>query len=94
MQSAHHVHLGDSELKRVTDRADNFFDGIFKSVRVALFGSKRTELAGEDTDIRVIDVTVVDVGCVIIIFPFANHVRNHPKCIKIVRLIQTESVRL
>src|SRR5436190_887380 len=46
MQSAYHVHLGDSERKRSFYHSNNFVDGVFKSVRVALFGSESAELAG------------------------------------------------
>jgi hypothetical protein len=45
MQPAHHMHLGNSEGKRISHHANNFVDRVFKSVCVALFGSESTELA-------------------------------------------------
>src|SRR5215813_2973639 len=44
VQSAHHVHLRDSEAKSISHCPDNFVDGIFKCVCIASFGSKSAEL--------------------------------------------------
>src|ERR1044072_2953626 len=46
MQSSHHVHLCDSEVKSVSHCLDNFLDRIFKRVCIAFFGSKSAKLAG------------------------------------------------
>src|SRR6266550_6329966 len=46
MQSSHHVHLRDSEVKSISHCLDNFVDRIFKRVCIAFFGSKSAKLAG------------------------------------------------
>jgi hypothetical protein len=46
MQSAYHVHFGNSEGKRISHHSNDFVDRVFKSVCVALFGSESAELAG------------------------------------------------
>ena len=45
MQSADHVHLGDSKGKRIGHGVNNFVNCIFECVRVAFLGGKRAELA-------------------------------------------------
>ena len=94
VQSAYHVHLRNSEWKRISYDLGNFVNRIFKRVRVALFGGKRAELAGQDTNVRVVDVTVVDISRVIAVLSFAHHVGNHSKSVKIVRTIQSKRVWL
>ena len=46
MQSTHHVHLGDSEVKSISHCPDNFFDRIFKRVCISFFRGKSAKLAG------------------------------------------------
>src|SRR5215470_2534388 len=46
MQSADHVHFGDSKGKRIRHGLNNFVNCIFECVRVTLFGGKCAELAG------------------------------------------------
>src|SRR6266511_2247396 len=46
MQSANHVHLGDSEAERIAHHPDNFVNCVFKGVCIALLSGKRAELAG------------------------------------------------
>ena len=45
VQSTYHVHLRNSEGKRVSYDLRNFVDRIFKRVRIAFFGGKGAELA-------------------------------------------------
>jgi hypothetical protein len=44
VQSTHHVHLRNSEVKSISHCRDNFVNRIFKGVCIAFFGSKSTEL--------------------------------------------------
>ena len=87
MQSSHHVHLCNSELNSISHCLDNFVDRIFKRVSIAFFSSKRAKLAGQDANVRVIDVAVVDIACVVAVLSFAHDVRNHSEGVKIVRAI-------
>src|SRR5437660_422844 len=49
MQSAYHVHLGDTERERVPHRRYDVIDRALEGVRVAFSGGESTELAGELT---------------------------------------------
>ena len=72
VQSANHVHLGDPLPKRLLNGADDFLDRLLECVGVAFLGCECTELAGKDTNIRVINIAVVDVGRVVAVLLFAN----------------------
>ena len=63
-------------------------------MRITLFGGESTELAGQDADVGIINVTIVNVGCIVAVLPLAHHVGNHSKSVKIVRTIETERIRL
>ena len=79
MQTANHVDFRDPLTKRVSNRGHDFFYGLFKSVSVPFFCRKCAELTGENANIRIVDVTVVDVGSVISIFSFSHRRRHNPK---------------
>ena len=93
MQSADHVHLGDPKGKRISHRLNNFVNCIFKCMSVAFLGGKSAELARQDADVRVIDVAIVDVSCVVAVLPLAHHVGDDSKSVKIVCTIKGQSVR-
>ena len=46
MQTAYHMHLGDTQGKRVPHSTHDFVSSIFERVRVAFPGCKRAELTG------------------------------------------------
>src|SRR5437762_5399641 len=94
MQAADHVDFRNSQGKRFRDSPDNLVTRIFKSMGVALLGGESAELAGEHTNIGIIDVTIVNVGRVIAVLSLARNVGNHSKRVKMVRPIQSESVSL
>src|SRR6266487_3162313 len=94
MQPADHVHLRDSKAERISHYADNFVNRIFKSVCIALLGGESAELAGEDANVGVIDVTVVDVGRVVAVLSLAHDVSDHSERVKVVRTIESKSVSL
>ena len=62
MQTAHHVHLGDSKRQRFPHCAEDVVNRAFKGVRIALACGESTELTGENTDIRIINVAIEDVA--------------------------------
>ena len=92
VQAANHVDLRDTELERLADYFDNFIDRVFESVSVALFSRKRTELAGKDADIRVIDIAIMDVGRIITVLSLADYVRYYAESVEIVRSIEIQRV--
>jgi hypothetical protein len=94
MQAADHVDFGNSQGKRFRDGPDNLVTRVLKGMGVALLGGESTELAGEHTNIGIIDVPIVDVGRVIAVLSLAHNVGNHSKPVKIVRTIQSERVSL
>ena len=93
MQSADHVHLGDAEGERISHGLNNFVNCIFECMSVAFLRGKSAELARQDADVRVIDVAIVDISCVIAVLPLAHHVGDHSKSVKIVCTIKRQSVR-
>src|SRR5437773_6405802 len=94
MQPAHHVHFRNPEGERIAHYADNFVNRVFKGVRITLFGCESTELAGQDADVGIIDVTIVNVCCVVAVRSLAHNVGNHSKSVKVIRTIEIERVRL
>ena len=87
MQTADHVNFGYAETECFRDRADNFVNCVLKRVRIAFLGRESAELAGEDANVRVVNVTVVDVSGAVPIFPLAHNVGHDSKVIEIVRAI-------
>jgi hypothetical protein len=65
-------------------------DGKFKRVRIALPGGESAELARKNTDVGIVDVSVVNVTGVIPVLSFAHHIRHHPEGVQITRLIQSQ----
>src|SRR6266513_2969730 len=92
MKSADHMHFGDSQAKRIAHHADDFIDRVFKRVRITFLRGESAKLAGENANIRVIDVTIVDVSCVVAVFSFAHDVGHDAKRVEIVRIVKTQSV--
>src|SRR5437867_11104777 len=84
VQPADHVHLRDPKAERFSHHADNFVDRVFKGVRIALLGGESAKLAGEDANVGIIDVTVVNVGRVVAVLLLAHDVSDHSKRVKIV----------
>ena len=94
MQPTYHVNLGDSKAERVTHHAHDFVDRVLERVSIALFCRESAELARQDTNVGIIDVAIVDVRCVIAVFMFAHHVRNHSQSVEIIREKESERIRL
>ena len=94
MQAANHVYFGYSKGERFRDCTDNLVDSIFKGMGVPFLGGEGAELAGEHTDVGIVDVTVVDVAGVVSIFSLPHDVGNDPERVEIVRTIQIEGIGL
>src|ERR1039457_3264599 len=65
MQPAHDVQLGDSQAERLTGFLDDLLDRELEAIGVTLLAGKRTELAAQDTVVRVVDVAIDDVASAI-----------------------------
>ena len=94
MQSTHHVHLGDPEPESFAHRTHDFVDRVLERVGIAFLGSKSAELAGENADVRIVDVAIVNVGREVAVLSLAYDIGHHSQRIQVVRLIQIDSVRV
>jgi hypothetical protein len=94
MQPADHVDFGYSKRERFRDGPDNLITRMFKGMGVALLGGEGAELAGEYTDVGIVDVPVVDIAGVVSIFSLTHHTGDDPERVEIVRAIQIESIGL
>ncbi len=94
MQAADHVNFGHSNAKCLSHDIDNFVNRVFKSVCIAFLGGKSAELAGKNTNIGVVDVTVVDVRGVVAVLLLANVACNDAEGVEIGRAIQCQRFRL
>ena len=94
MQPADHVHFGDAEPSASSTPRDDFIDRLLESVGVALFRGESAELAGENADVGVVDVTIVDVGGVVAVLSLAHRARHDAERIEIIRSIERQSVLL
>ena len=92
MQAPDHVHFGYSKGERFSDCPDDLLTRIFKGMGVAFLRRESAELAGEYTDVGIIDVTVVDIAGVVSIFSLPHDIGDHPERVEILRAIQSESI--
>ena len=88
MKPTDHMDLGDTKRQGFADNANNFLNGIFKRMRIALPRGKRAELARKNANVGVVDVAVVNVTGVIPVLSFAHRIRHYPEGVQIARLIQ------
>ena len=72
----------------MTGGLDDLRDGEFEGMRIALPGTKGAELARKNANIRIVNVTVQDIGGTIPVFPLPNDVGDQTKCINIRRAIE------
>ena len=94
MQSADDMQFRDADLQRLARLRDDFLDGQLKAVRVAFLARERTELAGEDAVVRVVDVTVDDVAGAVANLPLPHEIRDGTKRVQILGLKQPQRVGL
>ena len=92
METTHHVHFSNPEAACFFDSADDVVDCSFERMGIAFFGGERAELAGENTDIGVIDVAIQDIGGVVAILLFAERICDDSERVKIVRAVEIESI--
>ena len=94
MQAADHVYFSNAEAERFCHRVNDFFNCVFEGMSVSLPSREGAELAGENADIRVIYVAVVDVGGVVTILSLPHGAGHDPESVQVVRAIKIERVRI
>ena len=57
---------------------------MLECVGVAFFRGKGAKLTGQNANVRIIDVAVVNVGREISVFPLADDIRHHSKRVELV----------
>ena len=94
MKAADHVHFGNAEPKRILHRGDDFIERLLEGMRVAFARGESAELAGKNADVRVIDVTIENVGGVITVLALAHRRRHVAERIQVLRGVKLERVRI
>ena len=94
MQPADHVNLGDPLLHRTAHGGDDLRNRHLKRVRVALARGERAELAGEDADVRVVDVAIENVGGDVAVLALAHEVRDRADRVQVFRRVEPQRVRI
>jgi hypothetical protein len=94
MQSADHVHLSGAAGQRGADFVDNLREAELERVRIPATRAECAEFAGQQTNVRIIDVEIADVGRDVSIFARANDVGEKAERIEIIASEQARGVRL
>src|SRR2546423_13538193 len=84
MQTADHVYLRDPEWERFRHGLNDLAGCVLKGMGIAFFGGERAKLTGEDADIRIVDVTIVNVGGDVAVLSLSHDVREHAERVQIV----------
>src|SRR4051812_12843435 len=61
MQPTDHMDLCNPQVQCFAHHGDDFINRVLKCMRVSFFCGKRAKLTGENTNVRVINVTVVNI---------------------------------
>ena len=77
MQPPDHVDFRDARGQRLLDSGKDIVNGTLESMSIPLFRRERAELAGENADVRVIDVAIEDVSGDVAVFSLADRARHH-----------------
>src|SRR5947207_11450777 len=94
MQPADHVDFGNSERECITNGPHDFLDRKLERMRVALPSGKGAELAGEDADVRIIEVAIVYVGREVAVLLFAHRRDHDPYGVQVFTTKELERVAL
>ncbi len=92
MQSADHVDFGDAFVDALPHGFDNLGNGQLESMSLPFFCTKRAELAREKADIRVVNVSVVNVGRDVSVFAFADNVCYGAHSVEVWRLVKDGAI--
>ncbi len=69
---------------------DNLVDRTFKACAITFLRRKRTELAGEDADVGIVDIAIKNVGRDIAILFLARGAGHDPERIEVIRSVELE----
>ena len=94
MQPSHHVDLRHAVFESRPHFFHDLIHGELEGVRLPLPGAKRAELARQNAVIGIIDVLIVDIRGDISILPFADHIRDGPQAVQILRGIEHRRLRV
>ena len=94
VEPTHHVHFRYSNAKCFSDRGNNFVNRVFEGVSVTFLRGESAELAREDANVGVIDVTIVNIGGVVAVLLLAHDIRHDSKRVEIIRAVESESISL
>src|SRR6516225_3730712 len=83
METANHVHLCNSMGQRAASRLYNLRDRHLERMRITLSRSESAKLARQNADIRIIDVTIENIGSAIPVFSFADDIGNQTECVNV-----------
>jgi hypothetical protein len=83
MKATHHVNLCDSISKCAPRRVDDIRNRHFERMGITLSGAKGAKLAGQNANVRIVNVTIEYIGSTIPIFPFTDDIRNQTERIDI-----------
>ena len=64
-------------------RTDNLRDRHFERMRITLSRSEGAKLAGQNADVRIIDVTIENIGGAIPVFSFADDIGDQTECVDV-----------
>src|SRR5689334_742872 len=90
MQTTYHVNFADTQVQSIPNHTDDLVDRIFESMRVPLLRRESAELAGEDADIRIINVAIVDISGVLTVLSRPDDTRHNPEGVQIIGLIKSQ----
>jgi hypothetical protein len=94
VQSADDVQFGDAEGERFLRIFSHLLDGQLEAVGVAFLAGERTELAAQDAVVRIVDVTVQDIGGVVAHLPLPRLIGQRAESVQILGLEQPQRIRL
>ena len=71
------MNFGNPERQRIGHHLNDFARGMLERMGVPFFRSKGAELTGQDANVGIVDVTIVDVSGEVAVLSLAHHVREH-----------------
>ena len=83
MKSTHHMNLGGTALPCFLGLCRNLGNGHLKRVGITLLRTECTELTAQYADVRVIDISVEDIGRHIPVFTLTDYIGHKAESVQI-----------
>src|SRR3984893_18787203 len=83
------MNLGNPQMESLACGLDDFRNAQLEGMRIPFPGTESTELAREQTDVRIVDVPIQDIGRPIPVFSLADHIGDQPESVDIGGPIET-----